>query len=94
MRLIVLLPCALLAACASNLPPPEPTVRTVTVKEAVPVPCPALAALGAEPTYPDTPEAIDKAGNIGALAALYAKGRALRIQRLLEYGVAKAACSF
>lgn len=86
---------ALLAGCAHHqAPPPEPVVRTVEVKVAVPVPCPALVALGEEPSYPDTDAAIAAAGTIGELAALYAKGRVMRAQRLLEYSVAKASCIF
>lgn len=73
---------------------PEPIVRTVEVKVATPVPCKALEALGPEPAYPDTDDAIAGATSIGQLAALYAKGRAMRAQRLLEYSVAKAGCIF
>jgi hypothetical protein len=74
--------------------PLEASVRTVEVKVAVPVPCRALETLGPEPAYPDTDAAIAAATGIGQLAALYAKGRAMRVQRLLEYSVAKAACTF
>lgn len=86
---------ALLSACAhAPATPPEPSVRVVETKVAVPVPCPALIALGGEPEYPDTDEAIAAEGTIGGLAALYAKGRVKRIQRLAEYAIAKATCVF
>jgi hypothetical protein len=73
---------------------PEPVVRTVEVKVATPVPCPALAALGDEPAYPDTEEAIKNAPSIGELARLYAIGRLMRSQRLSEYVAAKTGCMF
>lgn len=96
MRPYATLGCALLAlaGCAHPKSLPEPLVRTVTVKVATPVPCQALEALGPEPAYPDTDDAIANAATIGQLAALYAKGRAMRVQRLLEYGVAKSSCIF
>lgn len=97
MRHILALAAALgLAGCAShaNLPSLEPSVRPVEVKVQVPVPCPALTALGAEPAYPDTDGAIAREETIGGLARLYAKGRIMRMQRLAEYAVAKAACVF
>jgi hypothetical protein len=85
----------LLSACAGRPQSlPEPVVRTVTVKVATPVPCPALEALGPEPAYPDTDEAIAAAGTIGTLASLYAKGRLVRAQRLAEYIAAATACKF
>lgn len=72
----------------------EPEVRVQEVKVATPVPCGALTALGPEPTYPDTDAAIAKAATLGQLAALYAKGRALRIERLSLYAIAKTSCLF
>jgi hypothetical protein len=57
-----------------------------------PVPCPALDALGPEPAYPDTDEALKQAQGIGPLAVLYRVGRAMREQRLAEYKTARAAC--
>jgi hypothetical protein len=84
----------LLAACATPQTVPEPAVRTVTVKVATPVTCPALTALGPEPTYPDTDEALNAATSIGQLAALYSKGRLARVQRLAEYVTARASCIF
>lgn len=96
MRRIVVLSAALALAGCKTPPPVDlvPSIRTVETKVAVPVPCPALAALGEEPSYPDTDEAIAAAATIGALAALYAKGRVMRVQRLAEYAVAKAGCQF
>lgn len=83
-----------LAGCAAKQERPQPVIQTVETKVAVPVPCPALAALGDEPSYPDTDEAIASAATIGELAALYAKGRVMRIQRLAEYAATKATCVF
>lgn len=81
-------------ACATAQSLPEPVVRTVTVKVATPVPCPALEALGEEPPYPDTDEAVAATTTIGQVAALYVKGRLMRVQRLAEYSAARAACIF
>lgn len=84
-----------LSACATNRQPPlEPEVRTVEVKVPTPVPCPALERLGPEPSYADTDAAIQSAETIGDLAALYAAGRKLRVQRLAEYLAAKTSCIF
>lgn len=99
MRLLTMLAgvalCALAGACATAPQVPlEPSLRSVEVKVAVPVACPALKALGEEPSYPDTDAAIAASETIGQLAALYAKGRAMRAQRLAEYAVAKAGCIF
>lgn len=76
--------------------PSEPIVRTVTVKVATPVPCPALAELGEEPVYADNPAAIAGVpqGEIGQVAALRSIGRAQRNQRLMEYVAARLACMF
>lgn len=91
----------ILQGCAAKPAPLEPAIRTVTVKEAVPVPCKALQALGDEPAYADTDEAIAKAAALpdvgeraAVLAKLYAKGRLQRMQRLAEYSVARASCIF
>lgn len=86
----------LLAGCAGKQhpEPPEPPVRTVTVTVAQPVPCPALAQLGPEPAYPDTDEAIQKAGNLAERAKLYATGRKMRIERLAKYAAAALGCVF
>lgn len=73
---------------------PEPVVRTVEVTVTKPVPCPALAKLGPEPSYPDTNEAILSAPNAAARAKLYVTGRLMRAQRLAEYAAAKTACLF
>lgn len=85
-----------LAGCGgkANLPSLEPSVAVKEVKVQVPVPCPALTRLGAEPAYPDTDAAIAGAATIGQLARLYAKGRLMRAQRLAEYAAAKASCVF
>lgn len=72
----------------------EPRVRIERVLVPQPVPCPALAALGPEPTYPDTDEAIANAPSIGVLAQLYRAGRLLRTQRLKEFAAAVTACDF
>lgn len=92
----LLLGATALAACATGTPPEplEPAVRTVEVKVAQPVPCPALAALGEEPAYPDTDEAILAAPGPAARAALYAEGRKMRVKRLAEYVAAKLGCIF
>ena len=95
-RVATLLACTLLAACGGKVakPLPVPRIEVVETKVTVPVPCPALAALGPEPTYPDTDEAIAAASTVGQLSKLYVKGRLLRAQRLAEYAVARAACTF
>lgn len=82
----------LLSACAGRTP--EPEIRTVTVKEAVPIPCPALTALGPEPEYADSAEAISATDDVGELTKLYVIGRMQRIQRLSEYIAASTACKF
>lgn len=95
MKRIILCVALALAGCATTrLPAPEAQVRVEKVEIAVPVPCKALAELGPEPAFPDTPEAIERAATIGELAALYAQGRAMRVQRLAAYAVAKATCVF
>lgn len=91
-------------ACLATLPaaacktmetePSEERLRTITVERAVPVPCPALAALGPEPIYADTDEAIVAASNPAKRAKLYVEGRAQRIKRLAEYVTAKLSCEF
>lgn len=89
---------ALALACpackTTQIPIAEPEVRVQEVKVATPVPCGALEALGPEPVYPDTDEAIASAGTVGQLAALYAQGRKLRAERLALYAVAKVSCIF
>lgn len=86
-----------LAGCGhmGQLPPPEPVVRTVTVKVPTAIPCPALAQLGGEPSYPDTDAALRAvASNLADALTLLGVGRLLRIQRLAEYEAAKTGCSF
>lgn len=86
---------ALATACAHQpIDTPEPVIKTVEVKIATPVPCGALAKLGAEPAYADSDAAIAAAEDIWEVSKLYAKGRLQRIKRLAEYGAAKAACTF
>jgi hypothetical protein len=53
-----------------------------------------LSALGPEPAYPDTDEAIANAPSFGVLAKLYRSGRLLRTQRLAEFAAAATACKF
>lgn len=100
-RVLVIVCCAALAGCATTQHRPEPEIRTVEVKVKTPVPCPALAALGDEPVYSDSEEALRAAATIAdtgertaTLAKLYVKGRLQRMQRLKEYTVAKASCLF
>jgi hypothetical protein len=85
---------ATLVALGGCVTPPDVSEppRTITVNVPTPVPCEALAALGAEPSYPDTDEALRLAPGIGQLAQLYRAGRAMRQQRLDEYITARAAC--
>lgn len=93
--MLMVLGVALITGCAGHQPIPlEPKIVTKEVKVEVPVPCKALVQLGPDPVYPDTAEAISNAPGIGELAALYAKGRIIRMQRLAEYATAKAACIF
>ena len=77
-----------------SLTPPEPIVKTVEVKVAVPVPCPALAKLGEEPSYADTDAALSASPDIFESARLLLKGRLQRTKRLVEYGAAKISCVF
>lgn len=101
MKRFVVLAALALCACGGNGPRPEPEIRTVEVKVATPVPCPALTQLGEEPTYADADAALQAAAqepDVGArtaqLAKLYVKGRLQRVQRLKEYVVARASCTF
>lgn len=94
MRYIAALTVLGLGACAGPQTALQPNIHTVEVKVPTPMPCPALERLGPEPAYPDSDAVIAAAGTIGDLAALYAAGRKLRVQRLLEYSVAKASCIF
>ena len=94
MKALVIAAAALaLAACATTKRlPAEPVIVIQEVKVAVPVPCKVLDALGPEPTYPDTNEALSNAPNLFTRVQLMLQGRLLRIQRLAEYGVAKSSC--
>lgn len=89
----VLIAAALLGGCQHRQDDLEPSITVKEVRVQVPVPCPALALLGPEPVYPDTAEALAGA-TIGQAAALYAQGRVMRMQRLVEYTAARAACVF
>lgn len=87
---------ATLVAGGCQTTPREPVERldVQVVEVSIPIPCPALANLGPEPTYPDTDEAIQQARNIAERALLYATGRVMRVNRLREYQAAAAACQF
>lgn len=79
----------LLGGCATTKQDKEPVVVTQEVKVPVPVPCTALAQLGAEPPYADTDEALKAAPDIFTRVQLLLMGRLQRVQRLAEYkGVA------
>lgn len=98
MRRIKALGAALVAAlavygCAHRSDAVEPPITVKEVKVQVPVPCPALAALGPEPLYPDTAQAMEGA-TVAQAAALYAQGRLMRAQRLAEYIAVRTACVF
>lgn len=73
---------------------PVAEVQTVEVVVTKSVPCPALAALGEPPAYPDTDEAIRAAVTMAERALLYVTGRKMRIQRESEYQTAATACNF
>ena len=94
----VLIGCAALAltGCAGrqHLDTPEPVIKTLEVKVAVPVACPALAKLGPEPTYDDTDAALKSAGDIFESTRLLLKGRIQRTERLAAFGAARIACTF
>lgn len=94
MKRIILLAALALAGCAGSVPPPEPIVKTVEVKVAVPTPCPALAKLGEEPSYADTDAALTASPDIFESTRLLLKGRLQRAKRLLEYSAARVACTF
>lgn len=83
-----------LAGCGGHVPtpPPEPVVRTVTVQVPVNVPCPALEQLGEEPSYPDTPAALNSVANIFERVKLLLQGRVQRDARLQQYTAAKRSC--
>lgn len=81
LALSVLLP---LAACASTpAPPPEPIIVTKEVPVPVSVSC-VPKSLGATPRYPDTDEALRKAGSAERRYQLLIAGRELRISRASE----------
>ena len=86
----------LLSGCAGqpHLPPLDPIVKTQTVMVATPVPCPAFAKLGDEPTYDDSADALATAPDIFEQTRLLLKGRLQRTNRLAQYVAARAACTF
>lgn len=88
-RLIVL---SLLVAGCKHTQPTEPVIITKEVKVPVPVPCPALKELGAEPEYPDTDAALRAAPDLFTRVQLLLQGRLLRIKRLAEHEVVKRSC--
>lgn len=96
MKRLAIISLLVLASCAgrAGLTPPEPVVKTVEVKVAVPVPCDALAKLGPEPDYADTDAAIRTAPDIFEQSRILAKGRLQRIKRGAEYIAARVACTF
>lgn len=93
-RIAIILSLAL-TGCAgrAGLTTPEPVVVTKTVNVAVPVPCAALAKLGAEPDYADTDDAILAAPDIFEQVRILSKGRLQRIKRGSEYIAARVACA-
>lgn len=96
-RIAILAACLALAACGTTrIERPEPIIRTVEVK--VPVDDPAcareaVARLGADPAYPDTPEAIRAALNLFERVKLLLAGRELRIAREAALKDALEACA-
>ncbi|HWA60477.1 MAG TPA: hypothetical protein VG939_03845 [Caulobacteraceae bacterium] len=79
--------CSLLAACATA-PPAHVELRTVQV----PTPVPCRPAVGPEPAYPDSDEALRQAPDLFARVKLIAAGRLMRIAREAELKAALAAC--
>lgn len=96
MRMILALSLVLtLAACAGSMdrPPPEPTIVTKEVLVEVSKPCATVEALGPEPAYPDTDEALATAPNLFEKVKLLVTGRILRITRLRAFNSAVRACN-
>ena len=87
--LACVLAAGLLAGC--NTPRGEASVKIQIVKVPVPVAC--APDLGPEPTYPDTPEALEAAGNIFERVKLLLAGRIERQQRLAVLNAALKACA-
>lgn len=90
-RLAVLIAALALAACGTP-PKPEPQIVIQRVEVPVPVKCNAAAALGPEPSYPDTAEAIRAAPSLFERVQLLLAGRVQRIQRDAEKSAALSAC--
>lgn len=79
----------LLTACSTTGGEP----RVVTVEMAVPVASPCVpASLGPAPDYPDTDEALRRAGDPAERYQLVIAGRALKDARLNEIEPVVAAC--
>ncbi|CAN5127916.1 hypothetical protein BH10PSE4_BH10PSE4_04950 [soil metagenome] len=79
----------LLAGCSATSR--EPPIKIQIVKVPVPVAC--APDLGPEPSYPDTPEALQAAPNIFERVKLLLAGRIERQQRLAVLGAALKACA-
>jgi hypothetical protein len=93
MKYLVIAAALALSACATkSKTPPEPVIQTVEVKVPVPVKCPALNELGAEPAYPDTDEALAAAPSLYERVRLLLVGRLMRTKRLGEYETVKNVC--
>ncbi len=80
MKLVALLPLALLAGCTTAR---EPVVRTVTVLKPVALSC-VPETLSTAPDYPDTDDALLAAQDAAERYRLVAAGRLLRNARLGE----------
>lgn len=77
-----------LSACATTAPPKP--VTTVEVKVPVQVKC--SPAIGPDPAYPDTPEALKNASDLFDRVRLLVAGRLMRINREAELNAAIKAC--
>lgn len=88
-RLVLLLACSALTACAGKTP--EPEIRTQRVVIEKPVAC-VPANLGNAPTYPDTAEALRNARDLAERYLLLWAGRELREARLGETEPVILAC--
>jgi len=86
---LVLLVAGLVAGCDTT--PREPKIKIQIVKVPVPVAC--APDLGPEPSYPDTPEALQAAANIFERVKLLLEGRIERQQRLAVLNAAMKACA-
>jgi hypothetical protein len=71
---------------------PEPIIQTVEVKTPVIIPCDGLKAIGPDPVYPDTADAIKAAEDLFTRVKLLLSGREFRITREQAYKDALKAC--